>query len=176
MQDMIKRQIEFQKNMNSNSEEMTFALWAELGEYIDSLGVFTWKKNPRDDENAIMELVDISIFAINLAYYANRVYVPVHKLYPKTEFELVNDITSCMASKDYNNIYLTIFRYEPKVAEILTAKQALNQFRQDNGYKTGDYKKMWNGKQDNTYLEEMYGASYEAVYAKLSELYAHVHS
>lgn len=35
------------------------------------------------------------------------------------------------------------------------AKNVLNKFRQDNGYKEGTYKKVWNGKEDNVVLSEM---------------------
>ena len=37
---------------------------------------------------------------------------------------------------------------------IYTGKNVLNIFRQDNGYKKGEYIKMWNGKEDNVYLTE----------------------
>jgi len=35
------------------------------------------------------------------------------------------------------------------------AKNVLNQFRQDNGYKEGTYKKVWNGKEDNEIMVEI---------------------
>ncbi|UTS52084.1 dimeric dUTPase [Synechococcus phage BUCT-ZZ01] len=34
------------------------------------------------------------------------------------------------------------------------AKNVLNIFRQNNGYKTGEYIKIWEGKEDNEYLQE----------------------
>jgi dimeric dUTPase (all-alpha-NTP-PPase superfamily) len=35
------------------------------------------------------------------------------------------------------------------------AKNVLNQFRQDHGYKEGTYKKVWNGKEDNEVMLEL---------------------
>lgn len=37
------------------------------------------------------------------------------------------------------------------------AKNVLNEFRQNNGYKSGDYVKNWNGREDNEHLEEFMG-------------------
>jgi hypothetical protein len=33
----------------------------------------------------------------------------------------------------------------------------LNNFRQDHGYKTGEYRKLWNGREDNEHLVEVLG-------------------
>ena len=37
----------------------------------------------------------------------------------------------------------------------MLVKNVLNKFRQDNGYKTGEYSKVWFGKEDNVHLEEI---------------------
>ena len=34
-------------------------------------------------------------------------------------------------------------------------KNVLNQFRQNNGYQTGDYRKLWQGREDNEHLVEL---------------------
>ena len=55
------------------------------------------------------------------------------------------------------------------------AKNVLNKFRQDNGYKEGTYQKVWNGKEDNVVLGEMLeeGAmGIEAIYLELQAQYA----
>lgn len=38
------------------------------------------------------------------------------------------------------------------------AKNILNMFRQDNGYKQGTYRKIWNGQEDNEHLVELMSA------------------
>ena len=34
-------------------------------------------------------------------------------------------------------------------------KNVLNVFRQDNGYRSGDYRKQWQGREDNEHLVEL---------------------
>lgn len=52
-------------------------------------------------------------------------------------------------------------------------KNALNNFRLNNGYKSGTYSKMWNGLEDNVYLADILKecSSYESIYAALEEEY-----
>ncbi|MBN2832443.1 MAG: dUTP diphosphatase, partial [Campylobacterales bacterium] len=56
------------------------------------------------------------------------------------------------------------------------AKNVLNQFRQDHGYKEGHYKKVWNGKEDNevmlSFLSGENAPTIEALYKKLEGAYA----
>lgn len=42
------------------------------------------------------------------------------------------------------------------------SKNVLNHFRQDHGYKTGEYKKFWNGAEDNVHMAEIMEALTEA--------------
>ena len=54
------------------------------------------------------------------------------------------------------------------------AKNVLNKFRQDNGYKEGTYQKVWNGKEDNVVLSEMLEKGpmgIEAIYVALQTEY-----
>ncbi len=54
------------------------------------------------------------------------------------------------------------------------AKNVLNKFRQDNGYKEGTYKKVWNGKEDNIVLRELLESSpmgIDALYNALNSEY-----
>ncbi|SMC09623.1 dUTP diphosphatase [Nitratiruptor tergarcus] len=48
-------------------------------------------------------------------------------------------------------------------------KNALNQFRQEHGYKEGTYKKIWNGKEDNVVMQEILAANPNITYTKLKE-------
>ncbi len=55
------------------------------------------------------------------------------------------------------------------------AKNVLNQFRQDHGYKEGTYKKVWNGKEDNEvmlgFLDSEEAPTIEALYQQLKKAY-----
>lgn len=59
--------------------------------------------------------------------------------------------------------------------QIYMAKNVLNTFRQDHGYKEGSYIKTWNGKEDNVVMceiiESMNDFSGETLYSKLEEHY-----
>lgn len=57
--------------------------------------------------------------------------------------------------------------------KIYVGKNVLNAFRQDNGYKEGKYKKIWNGKEDNEILNEILKneLNYEAIYQNLKKHY-----
>ena len=60
--------------------------------------------------------------------------------------------------------------------KLYIGKNALNKFRQDNGYKEGTYIKVWNGQEDNevmiALLENMESSSFEQVYTELQKAYA----
>ena len=168
---LVKKQIEFQEKMNSNLQTMYLALVEELGEYVASMGYCDWKKVSRDEANMDIELVDIAVFAMNLAYYSASVYVPTRIIKPINELDMVQNIIVYLGNERYSKIYHTIFEFRPELMGILTAKQALNQLRQDYGYKEGIYVKDWHGREDNTYLEAFYGQSYEDVYNQMEEIY-----
>ena len=44
----------------------------------------------------------------------------------------------------------------------------LNRFRQNNGYKEGSYKKIWNGREDNEVMSEILSNGV----SKIDEIYA----
>jgi dimeric dUTPase (all-alpha-NTP-PPase superfamily) len=59
--------------------------------------------------------------------------------------------------------------------QLYVGKNILNQFRQDHGYKTGTYIKLWNGQEDNVImqgiLEKNHEISPEDLYRALEEAY-----
>lgn len=64
-----------------------------------------------------------------------------------------------------------------KMYKFYIAKNILNKFRQDNGYKEGSYKKVWNGVEDNevvTKILEKDSLSAEEIYKKLKDIYGKV--
>jgi len=55
--------------------------------------------------------------------------------------------------------------------KLYIGKNALNQFRQEKGYKEGSYTKIWNGKEDNEVLQEILNTRDDITYEELkSEL------
>jgi len=63
-----------------------------------------------------------------------------------------------------------------EVYKLYICKNALNQFRQQHGYKEGTYKKIWNGKEDNVVMQEILNSdsdvSYEKLLGLLEDIYA----
>jgi dimeric dUTPase (all-alpha-NTP-PPase superfamily) len=103
-------------------------------------------------------------------------------------FEIINDIET-LVNKSTNKD-LTVF--DPMLTEYFAlslkcgvnlhylyqyyiAKNVLNRFRQNHGYKDGTYKKIWNGKEDNVVMLEILtkykNPTIDELYARLEELY-----
>jgi dimeric dUTPase (all-alpha-NTP-PPase superfamily) len=63
----------------------------------------------------------------------------------------------------------------PELYKLYIGKNILNKFRQDNGYKSGEYVKEWDGKEDNVVMQEILNANEEitpeALYGALEEAY-----
>jgi len=59
--------------------------------------------------------------------------------------------------------------------QLYIGKNILNKFRQDNGYKDGSYKKIWDGKEDNVIMQEILmsdsSITPQRLYKQLSEIY-----
>ena len=84
----------------------------------------------------------------------------------------VGSVRNLMAAceRDFDDLYRSY-----------VAKNVLNMFRQDHGYKRGDYVKVWNGQEDNEVLVELLSTLdsskpgfRDAVYQAISERYAEV--
>jgi dimeric dUTPase (all-alpha-NTP-PPase superfamily) len=69
-----------------------------------------------------------------------------------------------VADLDFNELYT-----------LYVGKNVLNRFRQDNGYKNGTYRKIWNGKEDNEIMQEILQnspkISPENLYSELKKIY-----
>lgn len=84
-----------------------------------------------------------------------------------TIYEIINDIEiiihQCSGfGLEIHDLLTNYFRLSlkcgvnlDKLFQIYICKNVLNQFRQDNGYKEGSYKKIWNGKEDNVVMSEI---------------------
>jgi dimeric dUTPase (all-alpha-NTP-PPase superfamily) len=185
--------------------EFDFKLAAsqEMAEFFNSYGYSWWSKSPRDMDNAITEIIDAWHFILSeviIAYgveFAPSILnnsfkvvtennllgkdVTTVKYQAKLLVGLLNthdaldkalekffQLTVCIdLSLDY--LYL---RY--------MGKNCLNVFRQENGYKKGEYTKIWYGKEDNHYLVEFLDTNdaiellYADVHAFLTATYAGV--
>ena len=64
--------------------------------------------------------------------------------------------------------------------QIYMAKNVLNKFRQDNGYKEGTYIKEWQGKEDNVVMFEIIASlesfSGDELYQQLAQAYSQLNA
>ena len=174
MLEIIQRQADFQKKYaNTTFEVMYLALNEEIGEFVASLGYHDWKVSEADPQNMIVELVDVVIFSMNCIYYNNDTHNGTADLTVTTDFELVRSINRSLGLGDFAGLIATIIHVYPEVMEIIVGKQALNILRQEHGYKEGTYSKLWNGQEDNTYLNTVMkeNTNFEEIYKALEVCY-----
>ncbi len=107
----------------------------------------------------------------------------------KADFEIVNDVEKLIHittgfKNEHNELLDTYFELSLKCGVNLdvlysfyVAKNVLNQFRQDHGYKEGTYKKVWNGKEDNEVMIEVLNSGEKditKIYQRLEKIYKEV--
>ena len=177
LEQCIEQQKKVDASIKHNGEYMPrLAALAEVIEKLDHLGMIsTWKKQPSPDlKQAFMEGVDVFAFIMSASIQEGwdntlKDYVYYLKEYNDlTSKELFHRLLSAINDFDgvdyelAHGLALLIVineRLYNKTAEDLfyyyMGKQALTQFRQANGYKTGDYVKNWAGKEDNEHLTDM---------------------
>ena len=196
LEQCIEQQKKVDAGIKHNGEYMPrLAASAEVIEKLDHLGMIsTWKKQPAPDlKQAFMEGVDTFAFKMSAAIQEGVAHNLKDYVYYLKEY---NDLTTkqlfcslLAAINDFNGdnyelahgLALLIVindRLYNKTAEDLfyyyMGKQALTQFRQANGYKTGDYIKNWAGKEDNEHLTEMLekGVSIDYLPTALNDAYS----
>jgi len=150
------------------------AIWTETAEMVEHYGWKWWKKPEPDMDQVRLELVDIWHFGLSslLVDYkgdqkglenlvrkewseagtseakVNFVELSesflecciVHKVFSVSKFALLCE----KVGMDFTDLYI-----------MYVAKNVLNRFRQENGYKEGTYKKVWNGREDNRVLTDI---------------------
>lgn len=151
------------------------AIWVECGELLDHIGYKWWKHQEADMEQSKLELVDIFHFGISKLYTDNpertteelvdsllpifeRLNSTAEKQLPLQAVEELAGAASfkkvfspeafvkCMRSLEmtFDDLYIGY-----------VSKNVLNTFRQDYGYKSGEYVKHWDGKEDNEHLMDV---------------------
>ena len=170
------------------------AIWIECAELMDHYGGWKWWKHASPDlEQAMLGIVDIWHFGLSLRITPARDFdfiaatvSPNGSRRRRLDFleeverlalaalgertfaigSVANLVAAC--GQDFDALYRTY-----------VAKNVLNVFRQDHGYRVGTYRKTWQGREDNVVLAELvagldsdHPAFREHVYAALAEAYA----
>ncbi|MDJ0882176.1 MAG: dUTP diphosphatase [Gammaproteobacteria bacterium] len=202
MQHQLVTMLELQNEMNrwvhqdwaNQGFEFYRAIWVEASEMLEHYGWKWWKHQQPDMPQVKLEVIDIVHFSLsielqketNLSVIAEKVAsafnAPRHTSDIKTAIELLAMETIQDKDSHFDIIAGLMQHLQMDFAELYeryVGKNVLNIFRQDHGYKTGEYIKMWNGREDNEYLEDILeelnvnSASYrDDVYSSLSSRYS----
>ena len=156
------------------------AAWIECAELTDHIGWKWWKQQEPNFVQARIELVDIWHFLLSdyLTRYGKgapeaierEVNDPEAKVYlyagnirgvdSMTLLQQVDTFASLVAGGTFNASLFNEIRQSlgmtwGELERMYVAKNVLNIFRQRNGDKQGRYLRLWNGREDNAFLEEI---------------------
>ncbi len=170
------------------------AIWVECAELLDHFGWKWWKQQHADVDQVKLEIVDIWHFALSDLLRAGTLaddlaaelaFEPESTEGDPAAFRLAVEKlaeVTLMERAFHLGPFVEVMRTLPMGYEELfsmyVGKNVLNNFRQDHGYKTGEYQKLWSGREDNEHLVEVLeGLSCdpddvpEAVYSALKARY-----
>ena len=175
------------------------AIWVECAEMLDHFGWKWWKKQDGDLDQVKLELVDIWHFALSELLRQDRLEDAVadalfavdtapasdDKDEQEERFRLAIEALAqaCLRTRSFElQPFVDAMAALPMTLDELFAlyigKNVLNGFRQNNGYKSGEYRKLWQGREDNEHLIEVLSALTvapsglpDALYAALQQRY-----
>ena len=175
------------------------AIWVECAEMLDHFGWKWWKKQDGDLDQVKLELVDIWHFALSELLRQDRLEDSVadalfavdtaraseNKDEQEERFRLAIETLAqaCLRTRSFElQPFVDAMAALPMTLDELFSlyigKNVLNGFRQNNGYKSGEYRKLWQGREDNEHLIEVLNALTatpnelpDALYAALQQRY-----
>ena len=148
----------------------TRAIWIEYAELMDHFGWKWWKHQDADLDQVKLELVDIWHFGLSALMIQHGIRVvevvadeinEAGESHEPTEFrKSVEALASTALQGEFSvAAFASAMHALPMSFEnlytIYVAKNVLNVFRQENGYKEGTYRKSWAGREDNEHLAEL---------------------
>jgi len=170
------------------------AIWVECAEMLDHFGWKWWKKQTADLDQVKLELVDIWHFGLSEIIRADalteRLGIRLSEVEAASSPD-ADEFRSAIEDLAESSLRTKSFALEPFIVAMCTlpmtytelygmyiGKNVLNQFRQNNGYQSGEYRKLWAGREDNEHLVELLAESVgepadlaERLYAGLTERY-----
>ena len=147
------------------------AVWVECAELLDHFGWKWWKRHAADRDQVVLEVVDIWHFGLSELIRAGDMNQTLAKRLQaslaeptRLDFRLaVEELArSSLSSRGFDiDAFAGVMRSLPltfdELYETYVAKNVLNVFRQANGYGSGEYRKVWDGREDNEHLSELVG-------------------
>ena len=176
MQDDINQRIN--QDWKSLNHAWYRAIWIECAELMDHYGWKWWKKQTPDNEQIQLELVDIWHFGLSdCLQRSSEQKTMSNSEHTETISELNDAINKpyeypnlLTGIEDFTERTLKDRRFSAKhffgltklakldletLYRLYISKNVLNFFRQDHGYQSGSYQKIWSGKEDNVHLSEI---------------------
>lgn len=179
LETQFKTMLDLQNRMNTKVHpewiaqrfEWYRALWIECAELIEHYGYKWWKKQTPDMEQVKLEVVDIWHFGLSMlfdesadtAQIAAAMCTDLKNSQPSGAG--VRESTEALACETLQSrsfsvpLFWDLLLASDMDAESLyrayIGKNVLNFFRQDHGYKSGEYVKQWQGREDNEHLVEI---------------------
>lgn len=165
MQDAMNSRVS--ETWRENNYEWYRAIWVECAEMLDHHGWKWWKYQAIDLAQVQLELVDIFHFGLSLrlmsgaslASLSDELAQQLTQGSDQSDFKLAleNLASAALTDKTFDVSALAdcMRLMDMDLDELFrqyVGKNTLNFFRQDHGYKQGDYIKMWQGKEDNEVL------------------------
>jgi dimeric dUTPase (all-alpha-NTP-PPase superfamily) len=201
LQESVNGLINF--NWRAASNPWYRAIWTECAELVEHIGWKWWKEQIPNAQQIELELVDIFHFGLSqllqngsidaVVTHSKNIYVDfanaslVENIDRSIAITQVEDFASnvlrtrsfkleefCQLCKNFGLSEISLY-------EKYVGKNVLNRFRQDHGYKSGKYVKIWRGREDNEWLTEISIKTEKnpatfagAIYGGLAEIYAEV--
>ena len=194
LQDSMNTRVSEQWRANNNPWYR--AVWTECAEMLDHYGWKWWKQQTPDWDQIQLELVDIWHFGLSMAlqnhqsqeealeFIISSWSTPASATDPEPFRDLVDTLAQTALSDHRFNFaaFQGLLTHAgmslTQLYRLYIGKNVLNFFRQDHGYKTGDYQKVWGGREDNEWLSEILSELdstqpnfQEAVYDALEKAY-----
>ena len=146
------------------------AVWVECAELLDHYGWKWWKRQEPDLDQVTLEIIDIWHFGLSELLRAEQVDAGLAQRLDAaladgqpTDFRAAVENLASRSLIDHRfdlDAFVGVMRALPLGFDDLyrryMAKNVLNAFRQENGYKNGTYRKRWHdGREDNEHLIEI---------------------
>jgi dimeric dUTPase (all-alpha-NTP-PPase superfamily) len=169
MQDDMNRHVD--ADWLSREREWYRAIWIECAELMEHYGGWKWWKHGQPDyAQAMLEIVDIWHFGLSMRIDSCRDYRRIATEIaeewgtPRAALPFLEEVEYLAAAAlgeqrfAVASVRLLLDCIGHSFDELYRAyvgKNVLNVFRQDHGYKSGEYVKIWGGREDNEILTEL---------------------
>ena len=166
-------------NKKADWENATIEI-VDIWHFVMSLLLEDYKTNNRGEiDQLVSDVIDVHGFERFVKEPENRDNADTMEVI--NDIELIMNMTTASTIDLFDGLLKEYFVMSLKCGvnlkvlyKFYLAKNVLNQFRQDNGYKEGTYKKVWNGKEDNEVMIEILDKddfSAETLYQDLKKAY-----